>query len=233
MNNPFNNLLISKSAIIDLTLTSITNGDELLLTYFNQHSFNTRYENNNFQIILEHKFQYYLDGIGVWAANKLFNNARIKRFNASEINQVLFDEFVQKEIPLILIGGNFTRSILNTKRLNVELYLNGYKDLDDFENLLITIAKTKIKTIVIGLGTPKQEEFAYKLSQKILGLQIICVGNFLEFYFGTIKRAPIILHNSGFEWLFRLITEPKRLWKRYLLGIPIFVFRLIKIKLTK
>jgi N-acetylglucosaminyldiphosphoundecaprenol N-acetyl-beta-D-mannosaminyltransferase len=77
------------------------------------------------------------------------------------------------------------------------------------------------------MGVPLQEKIAFELSKRINGLQIICVGNFLEFYFGTIKRAPKFLHNSGFEWIFRLLTEPRRLWKRYLIGIPVFIARII------
>lgn len=229
-NNLFENLLVNKLEVIDLVLTLIESRKELLLTYFNQHSFNIWYENNNFRNILEHKFIYYLDGFGIWFAVKLFRKRKIKRFNASEVNDELFNEFTQKQIPLIIIGGIFTQATFSNKQLNIELYINGYEDLTDFENILIKISKSKSKVIIIGVGVPLQEELAFNISQRISNLQIICVGNFLEFYFGTIKRAPKTLHNSGFEWLYRLMSEPKRLWKRYLYGIPLFVFRVFQLK---
>jgi exopolysaccharide biosynthesis WecB/TagA/CpsF family protein len=81
------------------------------------------------------------------------------------------------------------------------------------------------------MGVPKQELFAEQLIRTSNERVIICVGNFLEFYFGTKKRAPYFLQKIGFEWMFRLLSEPKRLWRRYLLGIPLFIYRVIKIKL--
>ena len=232
-NNPFNKLLINKSEIVDLVLISIQAEQELLLTYFNQHCFNVWYENSSFRNILDNKFVSYLDGFGICVTLKLLKKIKINRFNASEINDTLFSEFAHKEIPLILIGGKFSKTLLNDNNLNIKLYINGYDGFRDLENLFNTISKSMLKIIIIGMGVPLQEELAYKISQKISGLQIICVGNFLEFYFGTKKRAPFFLRNSGFEWLFRLFTEPKRLWKRYIFGIPLFFYRILRIYFHK
>jgi len=80
------------------------------------------------------------------------------------------------------------------------------------------------------MGVPKQEIFAEKLSQSQNSKVIICVGNFFEFYFKLKKRAPVFVQNIGMEWLFRLFTEPSRLWKRYLIGIPVFFFKIFRIK---
>ena len=80
------------------------------------------------------------------------------------------------------------------------------------------------------MGVPQQELFAEKLLRIPDSKVVICVGNFLEFYFGTKKRAPVFIQKIGMEWLFRLITEPGRLWNRYLIGIPLFIFRILKLK---
>lgn len=219
---PFRTLMVKKSEIIELTFNSIETGRELLLTYFNQNCFNVWYENENYREILQEKFKYYIDGFGVWLALKVFNNTKIVRFNASEFNDELFREFEQKQLALILIGGKFSQSILDRKPLNIELYIDGYADLQNYDEMISKIINCSSKVLIIGLGVPLQEELADKISRRIPGLQILCVGNYLEFYFGTIKRAPKILRNSGFEWTFRLFTEPKRLWRRYLIGIPKF-----------
>ena len=71
--------------------------------------------------------------------------------------------------------------------------------------------------IWICLGSPKQDYAAYLLHNE-LQISLVCVGAAIDFITGSIPEAPRILHYSGFEWLFRLIVEPKRLWKRYLFG---------------
>ncbi len=225
---PFDKILVAEMEIIDLALSSIEKGNELLLTYFNQHCYNIWTEDEKYSHHINTKFQYYLDGIGIWFALKFFINKKIKKFNASELNEKLFTFFSERRLPIILIGGNFGETTIKNKPLNVVSYINGYEDAISIENVVRQISNSNSKLIILGLGVPLQEKLAIEISSKIPELQIICVGNFLEFYFGTKHRAPEFLHNSGFEWLFRLFTEPKRLWNRYLLGIPIFIFRVCK-----
>ncbi|MBK6915089.1 MAG: WecB/TagA/CpsF family glycosyltransferase [Ignavibacteriales bacterium] len=102
----------------------------------------------------------------------------------------------------------------------------------EFENVIEKIRTAKPDVIIIGMGVPKQEIVAEKLSRSINASLFLCVGNFFEFYFGTAKRIPVRFRNKGIEWIYRLFHEPKRLWKRYLIGIPLFILRVIRFKLT-
>lgn len=224
---PFDKILVDERKIIDLTLSSIEKGNELLLTYFNQHCYNRWTEDEKYREYINTKFRYYLDGIGIWLTLKLFNKRTTKNINAKLLDK-LFIVIAKQRLPLIIIGGSFNETIIKNKPLKVVSYINGYKDVINIENVIQQISNSNTKLIIIGMGVPLQEKLAVEISSKIFGLQIICVGNFLEFYFGIKPRAPKLLRNSGFEWLFRLLTEPKRLWKRYLLGIPIFIFRVFK-----
>lgn len=71
--------------------------------------------------------------------------------------------------------------------------------------------------IWISLGTPKQDFVAYEIWKKT-GIRTLCIGAALDFYLDPSKEAPKILQKMGGEWIFRLIKEPKRLWRRYLFG---------------
>lgn len=225
---PFDKILINEEEVIDLTLSSVEKGNGHLLTYFNQHCYNLWAEDEKYCHHINTKFQYYLDGIGIWFALKFFINKKIKKFNASELNEKLFTVFSERRLPIILIGGNFDETTIKNKPLFVVSYINGYEDVISIENVVQQISNSNCRLVIIGMGVPLQEKLAIEISSKIPELQIICVGNFLEYYFGTKPRVPKFLRNSGLEWLFRLLTEPKRLWKRYLLGIPIFIFHVCK-----
>lgn len=75
----------------------------------------------------------------------------------------------------------------------------------------------------IGLSTPKQELWMAEHESKIRAPVMIGVGAAFDFHAGFKKQAPVWMQRSGFEWFFRLITEPRPLWRRYLINNPLFV----------
>lgn len=77
-------------------------------------------------------------------------------------------------------------------------------------------------TVWVGLGCPKQEEWMHALRGRV-GVPMIGVGAAFEFHAGTLRRAPDWMRRTGIEWLYRLIQEPRRLWRRYLLGNVRFI----------
>ncbi|MBU0578652.1 WecB/TagA/CpsF family glycosyltransferase [Patescibacteria group bacterium] len=98
---------------------------------------------------------------------------------------------------------------------------------------LKNILQTKPAIIWLGVGSPKQIELSNWLKQHSHGIKIFCVGAAFDFITGQKKQAPLWMQQSGLEWLFRLITEPKRLWKRYLVTIPKFLVLIIIKKIFK
>jgi len=79
---------------------------------------------------------------------------------------------------------------------------------------------------LVGLGCPRQEAFAYEFRQA-LSMPILAVGAAFPFIAGLVPQAPSWMQERGLEWLFRLTTEPKRLWRRYLYLNPTYVFLVI------
>lgn len=81
--------------------------------------------------------------------------------------------------------------------------------------------------IWVGLSTPKQEKFMAEYLPKLNATLMIGVGAAFDFYAGRTRQAPRWIQRSGFEWLYRLSQEPRRLWKRYLKNNPLFVMKII------
>ncbi|MEJ5352675.1 MAG: WecB/TagA/CpsF family glycosyltransferase [Melioribacteraceae bacterium] len=99
-----------------------------------------------------------------------------------------------------------------------EMSDNEIKDLAEKINSLNT------NLVWIGLSTPKQEIFAYRLS-KYTNVNFICtVGAAFDFHTGKVKQAPKWIQKIGMEWFFRLCMEPKRLWRRYIKIVPLFIW---------
>jgi N-acetylglucosaminyldiphosphoundecaprenol N-acetyl-beta-D-mannosaminyltransferase len=79
----------------------------------------------------------------------------------------------------------------------------------------------------VGLGTPKQEAWMASHVGRVGGCVLIGVGAAFDFHAGTVRQAPEWLRRRGFEWLFRLLVEPRRLSRRYGAAIPLFLFHAI------
>lgn len=230
----FDKLLTSENAVISLIENSIHKPHSFLLTYFNQHCYITYTNDENYRKLLNDIFHVYIDGIGVYYAHKYIKNNNLEKFNASDLNLKLLQLFSRLNLKIFIIGGKFKENEFNKKLrslgANLVGYEQGYFDFDDIKNIAERIKKSQSEIIFLGMGVPQQEKTAAALLKYINGTKIICVGNFFEFLTGNVKRAPHFLRNSGFEWTYRLAKEPKRLWKRYILGIPLFVYSILKIK---
>lgn len=99
-----------------------------------------------------------------------------------------------------------------------------FRPLEDSDvvALLADLRATAANIVWVGLGTPKQDHLLAQLAESS-SVVSVGVGAAFDFLSGEKKEAPPVLHGSGFEWLYRLATEPRRLWRRYLLGNTAFV----------
>ena len=85
------------------------------------------------------------------------------------------------------------------------------------------IQESRASIVFVGLSTPKQERWMSENAKALKGLVLIGVGAAFDFHAQVLKQAPAWMQNCGLEWAFRLLMEPRRLWKRYLLVAPMFL----------
>ena len=100
-------------------------------------------------------------------------------------------------------------------------------DANELATLRADIARTRPDVIWVGLGTPKQEYFMAAHGPSLDAGVLIGVGAAFDFHSGRARQAPRWIQRSGFEWLFRLCTEPRRLGPRYLITTPLFALRVL------
>ncbi len=104
-------------------------------------------------------------------------------------------------------------------------YAPPFRALTEAEEKQIqrTIQQSDADIVFVGIGAPKQEKWMYEHRHCFPGVTLIGVGAAFDFHAGRTKQAPIWIQRNGLEWLFRLIMEPARLWRRYLLITPRFL----------
>lgn len=116
--------------------------------------------------------------------------------------------------------------------IQIETYSPPYKPVfseEDNRRIIEAINQANPDLLWIGMTAPKQEKWAYSHWNE---LHIHChcgtIGAVFDFFAGTIKRAPKSWQNHCLEWLYRLIKEPRRMWKRYIIGNTLFISNVIK-----
>lgn len=98
------------------------------------------------------------------------------------------------------------------------------KNEEECKKIIEIINASPATVLVVGVGAPKQEKWIYKYKDQLKNIRIyLAIGATIDFEAEIIKRAPVIMQKLALEWLYRLVKEPKRLWRRYILeDMPFF-----------
>lgn len=119
------------------------------------------------------------------------------------------------------------RVAVDYPNIQVETYSPPYKpefSKEDNESILEAINQADPDLLWIGMTAPKQEKWTYTHWKELnVHCHVGTIGAVFDFYAGTVKRAPLWWQEHGLEWLYRLIKEPRRMWRRYVLGNVLFL----------
>lgn len=141
-------------------------------------------------------------------------------------SKVMFIGSSEKVLALIR-----ERAKLDFPHIEVETYSPPYKKVfsdEDNQAIIKVINDTNPDLLWIGMTAPRQEKWIYTHWDNLnIQCHVGTIGAVFDFYAGTAKRAPIWWQEHSLEWLFRLLMEPSRMWRRYLIGNPIFLWNVI------
>ena len=178
------------------------------------------------------------DGMPLAWLGKLGGHSNMTRVCGSELMIDVFKASVSKGYRHYLYGGNegvpeLLKSKLEERFPGIEVvgtYSPPFRPLtqEEDENIIETINKAKPDIVWVGIGAPKQERWMAAHLSRLEAPVLVGVGAAFDFNSNLKKRAPLWLQKIGLEWLFRLSTEPRRLWRRYLKNNPLFMFLAIR-----
>lgn len=103
----------------------------------------------------------------------------------------------------------------------------GEPTQDELAAVIDRVRAAQAQVLWLGFGTPRQDYLVPLLAEK-LEIPVVPVGAAFDFLTGRVKEAPVLIHGSGLEWLYRFAQEPSRLWRRYLLGSPRFLLSALR-----
>jgi N-acetylglucosaminyldiphosphoundecaprenol N-acetyl-beta-D-mannosaminyltransferase len=204
------------------------------VTYLNAACSNIAVDDAEYKAILDSADCVYADGQAiVWAA-KAMGDELPERVNAGDFTIKFCEELAARGLKLALVGGRpgvAEKAVEVWKQRVPDLQVvgcwDGFFD-DEGEAVAREVAASGADVLLMGMGVPLQEKWAWS-RRPALGVKVIwCVGALFEYYGEGRARAPVWVRRVGMEWFFRLMLEPRRLWKRYLVGNVRFVWRVMR-----
>jgi len=162
---------------------------------------------------------------------------RQQRINGPDLMWKCCERAQADGIPIFLYGATDETLLKLTRRLRqvfprlrlAGVYSPPFRELtaDEEEGVISLINDSGAGFVFISLGCPKQELWMARQRGKLPGV-MVGVGAAFDYHAGVVKRAPGWMQNRGLEWLYRLMSEPRRLWRRYLTTNSLFVYYLLR-----
>ena len=201
------------------------------------HGVTEAQEDVGFRAVLNGAFLNTTDGMPmVWLAKHYVGGSWIERVYGPDLMLELFEATRDGAVRHFFYGGApGVAEELKTKLKGrfpgvniVGTYCPPFRPLNAVENseLAAAVRETKPDLMWIGLSTPKQERFMAEYLPKLETTVMLGVGAAFDFHSERVRQAPRWIQRSGFEWLYRLCSQPRRLARRYLINNPLFLGRI-------
>ena len=205
--------------------------------YVNAHVLNQSLERPELRAALEAAELVYCDGYGVRLAAKALDVEVPHRMTGADWiwSLATLCEAAGKSIYLLgsepgVADGAAQRLRRYHPGLRIAGTHHGFFDIGSphADRVIEDINERRPDIVLVGMGTPKQEQWVEESAARVESGILWTVGALFDYLSGRTPRAPHLIADNGFEWIFRLAVEPRRMWRRYLLGNPAFLYRVLQ-----
>jgi N-acetylglucosaminyldiphosphoundecaprenol N-acetyl-beta-D-mannosaminyltransferase len=208
--------------------------------YVNAHCLNLAYEDRKFQDLINSADLVYTDGISVVWASRLFHGCQLHKMTGADWIDRFAISASQAGLRVYLLAGKPGVARLAAHRL-VKSYPNlqivgtcdGYFTEKDEQKVLEEIRLKKPHVVFVGMGTTAQENWIRLHRSEIDAPVCWAVGALFDFVAGIEPRVPRWMNALALEWLWRWMMDPVGKWRRYLVGNPLYIYRILRFWLSQ
>ncbi len=209
-----------------------------MLTYVNAHTLNLATTDPSYAEVLRGADLVLNDGKGVLLAGLILGRRFPADLNGNLFTPLLLDHAAASRWSIYILGARpgvaeRVADVLKAKHpgLAIAGTMHGHFSATEEDDVVARIRDTDPGLLLVGMGNPRQERFLAR-RLKDSGARVgLGVGAYLDFQVGEVERAPKWMNRVGIEWVHRLFQEPRRMWRRYVLGNPLFVWRVLRARL--
>ncbi|MBK8433150.1 MAG: WecB/TagA/CpsF family glycosyltransferase [Chloroflexi bacterium] len=215
-----------------------------LILNVNVHCLNLAYKHTWLRDFLNQAAIVFCDGAGVMLGAKVLGHHIPERITYADWIWQLAEFAEPRGYTFYFLGAQpgiaqqaAEKLLQKHPKLNIVGVLDGYFDKTlgsaDNEAILSEINRLKPNILILGMGMPLQEQWLMENWERLEVNIALTGGAVFDYISGNLQRAPQWMTDNGLEWLGRLLIEPRRLWKRYIIGNPIFLWRVLKQKIRQ
>ncbi|MFM8332826.1 MAG: WecB/TagA/CpsF family glycosyltransferase [Candidatus Methylumidiphilus sp.] len=207
-------------------------GEASLTAFVNPDCLNIAYRLPPYRAVLAQAARVLPDGIGINLGCRILGVALKANVNGTDLFPRLCDRAAQEGLSLFLLGarpGVAEAAAQNMLSRYPGLVFAGVRDgyfqPEETDAVLAEINASGADILLVAFGAPKQELWLAEHHEQLRPAVRLGVGGLFDFYSGRIRRAPLWMREIGLEWTWRLLQEPGRMWRRYVIGNPLFLYR--------
>lgn len=228
--------IVDKQGLHAAITRCVKAGGHAVYAYANIHAVNLSYTDRAFSEFLRTAAITYCDGEGLRLGARILGTVLPPRVVLTYWIWDLCDLCERKGYSMFFLGstpGNVERAVQEIRLKHPSLLVAGYhhgffeKTGRENERVLEMIRSAHPHLLFVGFGMPLQEQWIADNLERISANVILPSGSMIDYIAGRKRAAPKWMANHGMEWLFRLLQEPRRLWRRYLVGNMLFMFRVV------
>lgn len=229
--------LVTRAELIDYIVTSAAAQQQTVIGHVNAHAMNLAVDQPWYRDFFNQADLVFCDGFGVLLAARIHGHHIVPqhRMTCPDYIEDLARACASRGQSLFLLAGRpgiVEQAIVRLQQAAPGLRINGHhgyfaKTGPENDQVIAQINAFHPDILYIGFGMPLQERWIIENRGQVQARVFLPLGACLDFYTGVTARGPQWATSSGFEWLTRLLTEPGRLWRRYLVGNPLFLLRVI------
>lgn len=211
-----------------------------LVTYVNAHSLNLASRDAEYGRLLRGNFLVFKDGVGVGIAARILGGEFPKNITFTDFSPLVLRLAAERQWRVFFLGcapgvaelaaRRLTREIAG---LNVVGTRDGFTPCHSAGQVVAEIRAAQTDMIVAAMGNPVQEKWLAEHLAATGARLGVAVGGYLDFAAGHRQRAPAWWRRLRLEWIHRLVHEPRRLWHRYVVGNPEFLWRVVLYRLRR
>ncbi|GBQ87363.1 WecB/TagA/CpsF family glycosyltransferase [Gluconacetobacter johannae DSM 13595] len=231
---------IPRDALADTVAQAARRGGRMLVVNANAHCVVLSQRERWLRDLFDRADIAFCDGAGVQLAAAFLIGRRPHRTTPPEwIGPVL--QQLGRDASLFWLGGtqdtaeHAARTYEQRYGVRTAGVRNGFFDARpgsaDSEDIVRQINATRPTLLLVNMGMPRQERWLYDHWDRLPPTIAITAGALVDHAAGRVRRPPRWVANMGLEWLVRLVREPRRLWRRYLLGLPVFGLHVLRWKI--
>ena len=200
--------------------------------FVNADCLNRAKNNSSYSRVLSRQSMVFADGSGIRLAGLMRGIHVAGNVNGTDMFPLVCKEASEKGLSIYLLGSApcvaatvAQNMVQKYPALKIAGTQDGYFEPTETDDIIAAINASNADILFVALGAPRQEMWIETNRSNLSPSVAIGVGGLFDFYSDRISRAPLWMREAGLEWIWRFLQEPSRMWRRYFLGNPLFLYR--------